>query len=137
MANCKYTLKLENNIFRFNSEKELNDFMILNKISGKNAVKFSKDLNKLNLTYKAIDDLSKESIKDDFRDKQIQWASEYLSTTHDFGKGEQLLSPVFNPELFAENKAKNEGLIGEELELRKKEVLQELEEKDLRDISEF
>lgn len=39
MDNCKYELNIEGTITKFNSEKELSDFILLNKLGSKDQTK--------------------------------------------------------------------------------------------------
>lgn len=133
MAKCKYELNIDNSIFRFDSEKELNDFILVNKIKGKNALKLSLDLSiKQSGVINAIEELSKNS---KYNEAGIFKSEEFLAFKHDVGKGEVYLTPYFDLNKYITNKVAEENLSEKESIIRAKELREEIEESDLRQVS--
>lgn len=130
---CKYELNIDNSIFRFDSEKELNNFVLTNKIKGKNALKLSLELSvKQSGVINAIEELSKNS---KYNEPGIFKSEEFLAFKHDVGKGEVYLTPYFDLDKYITNKISEEKLSLEDSKIREEELKKEIEESDLRQVS--
>lgn len=133
MAKCKYELNIDNSVFRFDSEKELNNFVLANKIKGKNALKLSLDLSvKQSGVINAIEELSNNS---KYNEPGIFKSEEFLAFKHDVGKGEVYLTPYFDLNKYITNKVAEEKLSVEDSKIREEELKREIEESDLSSIS--
>lgn len=115
MVNCKYELNIEGTIVKFSSEKELSDFIILNKLGSKDQTKFSTELNgRQGEVFNAI--LNSASTTS-YNNKSNLTSFQFLSNKHDLGGGPVYLAPEFDVENYingevreAAKEAKKKGL---------------------------
>lgn len=138
MDNCKYELNIEGTITKFNSEKELSDFILLNKLGSKDQTKFSTELvGRQGEVFNAILNSANET---SYNNKANLTSFQFLSNKHDLGNGEVYLAPEFDTENYingeikeAAKAAKSRGVefsIEEEVALRR-DLEQELNENEI------
>lgn len=136
MANCKYQLNIDGNILKFDSDKQLSNFIKQNKIGKAKAIKYSTDLSN---RQKVI----QTAIKGEHSDGAYKNSSglsiyNYLTKEHDIGNGPELLAPYFDQDKYIKNesaarlkKAEETGEgIGTIKEIEE-EIRQELAEDDI------
>lgn len=101
MANCKYQLNIEGNVFRFDSDEELTKFISSNQIDPKKAIKFSLELTpKQAGVITAVRDTFSEN---KYKNNKGQEPIEFLKTPQNTGRGPELLAPFFDTDNYIKN----------------------------------
>ena len=104
---CSYELVLGNNIFSFNSDRELAKFILDNNIKADEVgAKFSLDLTaKQRKVFEAITSTHSEN---KFKNNKGLYPTEFLKQKFDLGKGAAYLAPFFDQENYVKNAAEEE-----------------------------
>ena len=102
MDNCKYQLLVDGNIIRFDSEKELSDYILQNKLNTSTPIKLSADLSsRQEIVIKALNDSDQKTAYN----KSVNLSeTQFLKTEHIIDGQKMLLAPDFNEEKYIANK---------------------------------
>lgn len=106
MANCKYEINIDGNILRFNSDKELTEYILSNKIKSSTSIKYSLDLtDRQNVVSLAI----KENVSDGaYNNSKGLSYNKFLEIEHIVDGKPKLLVPKFDSENYIKNKVAEE-----------------------------